>query len=138
MPGPSYSWSAFANSPQSAIAIMESDRIMTLVTERMDESLVVLAHYMGWSLADVVVTAPRKALSSHPKYTDWPSEAVIQLKAFLEESGEISVYNAAIQKLDQRIMALNSKHIDVKKDVETLVALRDRVAKVCKYFVKTI
>ena len=34
---------------------------MTIVTERLDESLVVASHYMGWTLADVVVVSPRKA-----------------------------------------------------------------------------
>jgi hypothetical protein len=35
---------------------MQTERIMTLVSERMDESLVVAAHYMRWSLADMVNT----------------------------------------------------------------------------------
>ena len=134
MPGPSYSWSAFANSPQSAIAIMESDRIMTLVTERMDESLVVLAHYMGWSLADVVVTAPRKALSSHPKYTDWPSEVVEVLKKSLMRNGEYDLYQAANKKLDDRILKLKSDKIDIEGQIRTLQTLRKRVTKVRMYF----
>ena len=84
MPGPSYSWSAFAGSAELAIAEMKTDRIMTIVTERLDESLLVASHYLGWSLADVVVTAPRKALSSHPKHADWPAEAVAAMQTFLD------------------------------------------------------
>jgi hypothetical protein len=84
MPGPSYTWSAFAGSAELAIAEMKTDRIMTIVTERLDESLLVASHYLGWSLADVVVTAPRKALSSHPKHTDWPTEAVEAMQTFLD------------------------------------------------------
>jgi len=84
MPAPSYTWSAFANSAAAAIAEVKTDRIMTIVTERLDESLLVASHYLGWSLADVVVTAPRKALSSHPKHTDWPAEAVEAMQTFLD------------------------------------------------------
>lgn len=56
MPGPSFTWSLFSNSATDAVNVLRGDRIMTLVTERLDESLVVTAHYMRWSLADVVNT----------------------------------------------------------------------------------
>jgi hypothetical protein len=60
LPGPSYTWSAFAANPDDAVSVMRTGRIVPLVTERMDESLVVAAHHLGWSLADVVVVVPRK------------------------------------------------------------------------------
>jgi hypothetical protein len=41
MPGPSYSWSAFADSAKDAVAVVQSNRMLTLVIERLDESLVV-------------------------------------------------------------------------------------------------
>ncbi len=47
MPGPSFSWSAFANSRQSALDVIASDRMVTVVVERLDESLVVAAHFLG-------------------------------------------------------------------------------------------
>jgi hypothetical protein len=43
-------------SPEAAVKIIKTDRMMTIVTERLMESLAVMSHYMGWSLADVVVT----------------------------------------------------------------------------------
>lgn len=56
MPGPSKLWSAFAADLESALKIMRSGSIFTVVTERMDESLVAMRYYLGWSLADIVVT----------------------------------------------------------------------------------
>lgn len=41
MPGPSFSWSAFADSLNETIQVVESDRLVTIVIERLDESLVV-------------------------------------------------------------------------------------------------
>jgi hypothetical protein len=46
----------FLRSPEAAVKVIKTDRLMTIVTERLMESLVVMSHYMGWSLADVVVT----------------------------------------------------------------------------------
>jgi Galactose-3-O-sulfotransferase len=56
MIGPSIVWSAFTNSVDEAIAQLRDGRVTVVVTERMDESLVVVRHALGWSLADVVVT----------------------------------------------------------------------------------
>jgi hypothetical protein len=47
MPGPSYTWSAFSSNLIDAIDILKSDRMVTLVTERLDESLVVSSHFLG-------------------------------------------------------------------------------------------
>ena len=41
MPGPSYSWSAFADNVVDALEIIRSDRMLSLVIEKLDESLVV-------------------------------------------------------------------------------------------------
>lgn len=41
MPGPSFSWSAFADNPLDAVEIIQSDRMLSLVIEQLDESLVV-------------------------------------------------------------------------------------------------
>ena len=131
MPAPSFTWSAFANNVQSAISEVHKDRIMTIVTERLDESLVVGTHYMGWNLADVVVTAPRKALSSHPHYQEWPPTAVQTMRSFLDTSGENALYRAANEKLDQRISQLKADGIDLEKELQLLKALRNRVKKMC-------
>ena len=92
MPGPSATSAAFAQSPAGAVKVIEGDRIMTVVAERMTESLVVARHYLGWSLADVVVVSPRKALSQHPGYDKWPVAVVDKLRRKLENIGEYSVY----------------------------------------------
>jgi hypothetical protein len=62
MPGPSFLWSAFANSASQAISALhsESPPIVPIVAERMDYSLVVAANALAWSLADIVVVVPRK------------------------------------------------------------------------------
>jgi hypothetical protein len=103
---------------------------MSIVTERLDESLVVASHYFGWSLADVVVTAARKALSSHPKHSQWPVPAVTKMESTLKKWGEYDVYNAANAKLDERIDALTQRGVDFAKELSTLKQLQKRVTKV--------
>ena len=60
MPGPSYTWSGFAADAKSAVEVLRAGVVCPVVTERMDESLVVLADYLGVSIADVVAVLPRK------------------------------------------------------------------------------
>ena len=60
---------------------------MTIVLERLDESLVVAARYLNWSIADVVAASSRKSLSTHPSHKSWPQEAVALLKSNLELLG---------------------------------------------------
>jgi len=158
MPGPSLTWSSFAQSSAQAIKmVFENDRILTIVTERMDESLVVAAHYMGWSLADVVNVKNRKDLSQHPKGSEWPAAAVAKIKQRLEENGEYDMYRAANKKLDARISALkhgtwkssyqgtgtvyaplvdkvsrpDGKKVSFEEEVLVLGALRTRVSELC-------
>jgi hypothetical protein len=60
MPGPSYSWSSFSNSAEDASARLlppfpsspSAPQVLPLVLERLDESLVLMCDYLGWSLAD--------------------------------------------------------------------------------------
>ena len=47
MPGPSYSWSAFADNVVDALEIIRSDRMVSLVIEQLDESLVVRARMLS-------------------------------------------------------------------------------------------
>lgn len=122
--------SAFANTPNDAVKIISSDRIMTIITERLDESLVVASHYLGWSLADVVVTVHRKALSAHPKHTSWPKEAIATLQQTLIQYGEYDLYNAAAKKLNERILKLNENGVNVNNEVQILQNLRKRVTEV--------
>jgi hypothetical protein len=130
MPGPTLSWSAFANNIDDAIKRVKSDKLMTIVLERLDESLVVMRHHLGWSLADVVVTKQRKALSSHPKVAEWPKAAVEILASKFKDHHEYQLYNAADEKLDDRIQVLKKKGIDVKEEVQLLKNLRQRVSEV--------
>jgi len=127
------------------------------VTERMDESLVVAAHYLGWSLADVVNVKNRKDLSQHPKENDWPPAAIAKIRQRLEDNGEYDMYRAANKKLDARISALkhgtwkslqqgtgaayaplvnrvsrpDGSKVRVEEEVLLLRALRKRVSQLC-------
>lgn len=131
MPGPSFTWSVFSSTLSDAIGIIQSDRLMSLVLSRMDESLVVASHYLGWSLADVVVLMPRKALSAHPKPADWPAEAIAVLRSNLERVGEFRVYEEANRKLDARIAALAARKVDVQGEVRLLKSLREKATSIC-------
>jgi len=132
MPGPSFTWSAFADNVEDAVQAVNSDRICTVVLERLHESLVVASHVLGWSLADMVVTKHRKALSSHPKAEQWPPEAVDMLARQLNAPniGEYRLYNASVAKLDQRLQVLKMIGVDVSGEIETLKALQRRATEV--------
>lgn len=163
MPGPSYTWSAFANSAQLAIkrltfglndsaliahhhvvhpaltnasltgrAALGDLPMMTIVLERLEESLVALRYHLGWSLADVIYVKQRKALSSHPKARDWPAGAVALLRQKLEANGEYAVYNASAQALDARLHFLESVfRVNVSDEVRQFRILRSRVSALC-------
>jgi hypothetical protein len=80
MPGPSFTWSCYAQSVEEAIEglqvqekpnplslsaplslpQLQSYRISPVVTERLDESLIVLSSHLSWSVADLVNVMPRK------------------------------------------------------------------------------
>eukprot|EP01038_Epipyxis_sp_PR26KG_P014528 gene14528-19505_t len=60
------------------------------------ESLIVMAHYLNWSLAELVVIKYRKALSSHPKYYSWPNTVISKIKTQLQSNGEYAIYNASM------------------------------------------
>jgi hypothetical protein len=130
MPGPSFTWSAFSNNVKEAVAVLQSLEVMAVVTERLDESLVVFADYMNWSLADVVYTAHRKALSKHPKHDAWPRKAVNELDRKLRIAGEYDVYSAANIALDARIANMIAAGIDFQHRLELFRSLRKRVSEV--------
>ena len=115
----------------SALAEIESDRIMTLILERWDESLVVLTHYLNWSLADVVSVMPKKALSSHPGVKEWPLEGITLLEQVLLKYGERAVYDAGVAKLNQRIADLSLHQVNVTHEVIELRRLRSISTEVC-------
>jgi len=130
-PGPSLSTSAFAGNPHDALNYMRNnEKMVTIVLERLDESLVVLRHFLGWSLADVVVTQPRKALSGHPKIKDWPQGAAQIMKAKLMNANEYEVYDTAHHQLNNRIKDLETKGVNVTGEVMLLKAIRHRVRNV--------
>ena len=132
MPGPSLTWSTFSNDLGDAIAEVKKDRIMTLVTERLDESLVVARHYMGWTLADVVVVSPRKARSRHPPVSAWPKDVVTRMRTKLSNYGEFDVYDAGNAKLDSRITDLENRgKANVTAEVALLRSIRSRVRGLC-------
>lgn len=137
MPGPSFSWTAFANNIDDAVRVVSSDRICTVVLERLQESLVVASHVLGWSLADMVVVKHRKALSSHPKADQWPTEAVQMLRTQLNAPniGEYRLYNASVTKLDQRIQVLKRIGVDIDGEVNTLKALQRRASEVIPEYI---
>jgi hypothetical protein len=130
MPGPSYSWSIFGSNVDDSIRYLQHAKVSPLILERFDESLVVLRHYMRWSLADVVVTKPRKALSQHPGADAWPQVAINELNKTLHRNFEYKFYNAANSLLNQNIIDLTSAGIDVAAEISLLQSLRARVTEV--------
>eukprot|EP01036_Dinobryon_divergens_P028958 gene28958-37993_t len=111
MPGPSYSWSAFADNVVDALEIIRSDRMVSLVIEKLDESLV--------------------AQSSHPKYSQWPEVAVAQLTKQLTSHKEFQIYEAAVEKLASRMEAMKKAGIDLDARIALLRSLRIRVTEIC-------
>ena len=128
--GPSLSFTTFALTKESAIEEIISDRMMTLVLERLDESLIVMRHYLGWSVADLIIALNRKTLSIHPSTDEWPVEGIEALQKKLKDLGEIDVYEAANVKLDQRIEGLRRDGVDIEQEIETLRMLRRNVTTV--------
>jgi hypothetical protein len=115
-----------------------SDELLTIVLERLDESLIAMRGFLGWSLADLVVVKHRKSLSSHPKASEWPAEAVASIKKQLEEQGEYEIYRAAGEKLDARLRSLTKQGIDVKTELFMLRELKSRVTEVYYKFIITL
>jgi hypothetical protein len=105
-----------------------------MLLERLDESLIALRHEMGWSLADIVVMLPRKALSKHPKASDWPPEAVKVLNASLHRMREFDFYETARSALQKRFDHLSRSGVDFALELDVLRALRSRVTEVCPSF----
>jgi len=131
MPGPSKVWSTISDSRTGALRYMDSPELMTLVLERLDDSLVAARHYLGWTVGDMVHVKARKALSSHPKAKDWPQAAVKRLRLAVDERGETAVYNKANARLDERMKALTASGVDLKAEVALLRQLRSRAQEVC-------
>lgn len=141
MPGPSFTWSLFSNSLEGSLDILKSTtrNICAIILERLDESLVVMSYYLKWTLADVVVIKPRKSLSSHPKYKEWPEKSIMKLKKHLMSIGEYDVYNASIEILDQRIKVLEEKEgVNITDEVEKLRLLRKKTTEVWEYILLVV
>lgn len=130
MPGPSYSWSAFGETPSNAVEYLTRGNVSPMILERLDESLVVLAHYLEWSLADVVVIKPRKALSQHPRASQWPREAISTMSNSLRRDGEYKFYEASNELLSSKIAELKAARTDVDHEVSLLRRLRSRATEV--------
>ena len=130
-PGPSLMWSVIADGIQSAVDTIESDDLMTLVVEKLDESLIVASTFLGWSLADVVYVKTRKSISMHPKQNKWPSKSIGILQQSTKTLGESAVYEASVKKLDERIRKLKSSGIDVKEKVALYRRIKRRVSGYC-------
>ena len=133
MPGPSFSWSAFGSTLENGIEYLKVGHVSPLILERLDESLVVLSHYLGWSLADVVIVKPRKALSQHPGAKQWPQDAITLLRNQLTISGEYEFYEAADALLSSKIAAIKADNVDFDGEVFLLKALRTRATEVSTY-----
>lgn len=130
MPGPSFTWSLFANSVEDALHVLEQDRIIPLVTERLDESLVSLSYVLNWTLAEVIYVLPRKSLSSHPKSKDWPLPTIQLLHQKLNSSGEYAIYNATNLALDRRIDAAIQNNFPFHEKVAEFRLLKSLVSEV--------
>lgn len=131
MPGPTITWTAFAHKKEFAFEKMRQGNMFTMVTERMEESLIALRYYLGWQLADVVVTKQRKALSKHPKVSDWPESAVQILNSSLVELGEWETYRLSNELLDNELDNLRKKGVNIDKEISMLNSLQARVSPYC-------
>eukprot|EP01031_Cornospumella_fuschlensis_P035706 gene35706-43303_t len=134
-PGPSLSSSAFADNVEDTLAYMSAGdaqgRLLTLVLDRWDESLLVLSRHLNLSLADVVAVMPRKSLSPHPKAADWPAEAVQLLRTRLVSLGEYAVFEHAGQLLDRHLQALRAQGEDVDAELARLQELTRQTQRRC-------
>lgn len=130
MPGPSLTWSAFGDSTNNAIEYLRAGSVSPLILERMDESLVVLAHYLGWSLADVVAVKARKALSHHPSEDEWPQQTITTIENSLRKAGEYKFYQVANEFLSTKIVELKAASVDVDAEVKLLQRMRSRATEV--------
>lgn len=102
-------------------------RLIPVIMERLDESLIVLSHHLEWSVADMVNALPRKvhfisslfyiikALSPHPQPSDWPLESLLVMNNTLHQMGEWLFYDAALMALDRRIRHLKRQDLVVAK-----------------------
>ena len=77
-----------------------------------------------------VVVVPRKAQSSHPKYSQWPEPAIAELSKQLTSHKEFQIYEAAVEELASRIDVMKKSGIDVDARVALLRSLRVRVTEV--------
>ena len=77
-----------------------------------------------------VVVVPRKAQSSHPKYSQWPEPAIAELSKQLTSHKEFQIYEAAVEKLASRMDVMKKSGIDVDARVALLRSLRVRVTEV--------
>ena len=132
-PPPSVMWSVFGSNVDDSIRYLEHAKVSPLILERFDESLVVLRHYMKWSLADVVVTKPRKALSQHPGAEAWPQVAIHELNKTLHRNFEYKFYNAANSLLNRNIIDLLKAGVNVAAEISLLQNLRARVTEVSEF-----
>jgi hypothetical protein len=128
--GPTRSWSFLSSTFQESAKYMKSGAVAPLLLERLDESLIALRHEMGWSIADIVVMKPRKALSKHPRASDWPPQAVQLLNASLTRMKEFAFYETAKTALQDRLDGLSRSGVDLAAELALLQALRSRVTEV--------
>lgn len=133
MPGPSFSWSTFGSTASNGIEYMKTGNVAPIILERLDESLVALSHHLGWSLADVVVVKPRKALSKHPGADQWPQDAVTTIRNHLQATGEYKFYDTADALLSEKIISLKGDGVNFDAEVSLLKRLRARTTEVKAY-----
>jgi hypothetical protein len=137
-PGPAFTWSLLSGSFDESTKHMRSGAVVPLLLERLDESLIALRHEMGWSIADIVILLPRKALSKHPRASDWPREAVEVLNSSLHRMKEFDFYETTRSALQKRVDHLSLSGVDFALELEVLRALRSRVTEVRTYCVQML
>jgi hypothetical protein len=130
LPGPSFTWSLFANNWNDAVEAIKKKKVVTIVLERLDESLVAASHYLGWSLADIVVAKFRKSMSSHPKANQWDKTVIEDIRTKLVDQGEYKMYDASVEQLKQRISTLESKGVNFEERLMLYRALQHHARKV--------
>lgn len=98
-----YEWWKYSESLDTIIAKMKQKSLFVLVTERMDESLVVLARHCGWKLHHLLYKR-HKVSGDINLPSQWHLDALDNMQAF-----DSIIYNVANSMLDQMIHEYGTK-----------------------------
>lgn len=121
----------FSRSKNSLLS--RTNDIIPLVLEQFDISIISLRHSLRLTLADLSYLKPRKALSSHPKASDWPEESISKMLENLRKLNEFDVYEYTLQKLYDRLQVLEKEKVNFLNEIALLKIFKYHSANVIYY-----